>query len=147
MTVGLWTREKSASPEYEPGVAYLRVGESLLVDIVSLRSRTLVFYPVLLVVGLHEEAVGPRVISDEATHQLAVQVGNDGSIGQMASVVTVIGGPFGVCFVIGLLPLVARWDQHVGLGGGQPSASGGATPSVGSDERVVDLLSVAGALE
>ena len=126
---------------------HLRVSESLLVDIVSLRSRALVFYPVLLVVGLHEEAVRPRVVSDKATHQLAIQVCDDGAIGQMTCVVTVICGPFGVYFVIGLTPLVARWDQHGGLGGGHSSASGGATPSIGSYERVVDLLSVAGALE
>eukprot|EP00964_Phaeocystis_antarctica_P113348 scaffold77399_cov76-Phaeocystis_antarctica.AAC.2 len=129
-------------------VLALCVGERLLVDVVSRRSRPLVLYPVFLIVRLHEEAVRPRVVVHEATHQLAIQVCDDGSIGQMACVVTVKcrSRPMRVPHaVIVLLLFVAWWGQHGGLGGGQ--SSGGATPPIGSDERVIDLLSVAGALE
>ena len=101
---GLCPREKPARPGFEPCAAYLRVGESLLVDLVSLRSCTLVLYPVLLVVGLHEEAVRPSVLSNEAAHQLAIQVCDDGTVGKMACVAMVICGAFGVYSVTTIAP-------------------------------------------
>ena len=101
---GLCPRAKPARPGFEPCAPYLRVGESPLVDIVSLRSCTLVLYPVFLVVGLHEEAVRPSVLSNEAAHQLAIQVCDDGTVGKMACVAMVKCGAFGVYSVTTIAP-------------------------------------------
>ena len=143
-------REACSSWVFEPCAAYLRVGESLLVDFVSLRSCSFVLYPVLLVVGLHEEAVRPSVLSNEAAHPLAIQVCDDGTVGQMTCAAVVKRGAFGVYSVTTVgprPPMRVWWREHGGLAGGQSAPSRGAAPSIGSDERVVDLLHVAGALE